>query len=216
MNFAVINAQTVLPKIDSLVENFEERELNFAIVTETWFVHGPLYEQALVDLGAGHNINAVCQNRKATVGRNTAGGVAVFYRRSKVTLKTFPFKRNGCEIVAVKGKMANTTQSIYIIGIYLPPGMTKKTRDKYKESLRDLVNKIKTQDRSPRTGDLNNYNLEPAFLGFPGHQVLGHPCDTGTRVPGQSLYKLLRPFLCHVGLAFPSKSWEGLPLTIYC
>ena len=94
VNFAIINARSLVPKIDSLVENFEERGWAFAIVTETWFVQGPIYEQTILDLKMGHGIDAVCQNRRATAGRNTGGGAAIVAKRSKMSIKTYPFKKN--------------------------------------------------------------------------------------------------------------------------
>ena len=119
---------------------------------------GELYNQALTDLEAGSNIGAACQNRRATAGRNTGGGVAVWFRKNKVSMKLYPFRRNGCEIVAVKGKLQNSTQPLYVAAVYLPPGMTKKNSDRYIDTLRGLVDKIEMQEKNPRmiiAGDIN-------------------------------------------------------------
>ena len=104
VTFAVVNARSLAPKLDSLVENFEELDIAFAIVTETWFVEGPIYNQSVEELNLGHGIASICHNRKASAGRNTGGGVAIMAKKSLVSLANYPIKRNGCEIVVGKGR----------------------------------------------------------------------------------------------------------------
>ena len=39
--FAVTNARSVAPKMDSVIETFNKLELAFMAITETWLVNGP-------------------------------------------------------------------------------------------------------------------------------------------------------------------------------
>ena len=112
---SVLNARSLAPKLTSLIENFEEREWSFSVITETWFVEGNTFTASVTDLEHGHNIGAVCQNRKNTVGRNTGGGVAVLFNKKKMAASSFPFKRNGCELLICKAKPSTSTQHLYII-----------------------------------------------------------------------------------------------------
>ena len=98
VRFAVINARSVAPKLKSLVEIFKERDLAFAVVTESWLVDGHLCDQVTEELELGHGISSICQNRKNTSGRNTGGGVAIMAKKNILSLKNYPVKRNGCEI----------------------------------------------------------------------------------------------------------------------
>ena len=39
-NYIIANARSVLPKIHSVYENFNEQKLSFALITETWLKEG--------------------------------------------------------------------------------------------------------------------------------------------------------------------------------
>ena len=39
-NFILTNARSLAPKIDSFLENFNERDIDLAVVTETWLYEG--------------------------------------------------------------------------------------------------------------------------------------------------------------------------------
>ena len=53
----------------SLTENVSERDWSFAIISETWFVEGYIFDQSILELKQGHGIESICLNRKDTVGR---------------------------------------------------------------------------------------------------------------------------------------------------
>ena len=68
LNFSLSNARSLAGKIDSLVDIFNEADLNFSMITETWFKNDRDNEQSLKDLKAAENIEFICKNR------NTRGG----------------------------------------------------------------------------------------------------------------------------------------------
>ena len=42
-HFILINTRSLAPKLDSLIEKFQELELSFAVILETWLAEGPVY-----------------------------------------------------------------------------------------------------------------------------------------------------------------------------
>ena len=165
INCAVINARILASKYQCLADNFEEREWTFAIITETWLVDGPVYETVKDDLNLGRGIGLLCQNRKASNGRNTGGGVAVAYKNGKISVKSYPFKKSRCEIVIAKAKIPEISRPIFIIGVYMPPNMCRPVLDRYLDTLYNAVSKIKTDERDPAVfngGDFNRYDVSDA------------------------------------------------------
>ena len=102
-NFAIVNARSLPPKVNSLVELFDEYEWTFALITETWMTDGPISEETKRELRGGHGIEIFCTNRPGKNGRNSGGGTAVAIKKSRAAFKPFVVKRNGCEITVVKG-----------------------------------------------------------------------------------------------------------------
>ena len=114
--FAIINARSLAPKTASFVENFIERDWTFAILSKTWFTERQIYRETVEELRLGHGLELICQNRCGMSG----GGVAIISRRSRIRLKSYPTKRNGCKILTAKGRMNDCTRPVFIIRAYLP------------------------------------------------------------------------------------------------
>ena len=88
--------------------------------------------------------------------------MAVLYKKSKALFKQYTIACNGCEIVIAKGKYNNDHQPIIVIGLYIPPNITKTRRDAYCEVLHDALSKIKIEEKNPHifiAGDTNPHNL---------------------------------------------------------
>lgn len=121
MNFAVFNSRSLAPKINSLAEYFEELDLTFAIISETWLVEGAILEHVKQELNNGHGLQIIYTNRRTKRGRNTGGGICIIYRRSLINFKQYTFAREGCELVVAKGKLKGDTRSLFVLGTYIPP-----------------------------------------------------------------------------------------------
>ena len=136
------------------------------MITETWYVDGPVFQSSITDLEAGHGLGAVCHNRKDKSERNTGGGVALIFRKVKAAFKPYPIKRNGCELLAVKGKLADCSKHLFVIAAYIPPGLRRNQLNRYRESIDTALIKIKLEEKKPRIifcGNINNYDLDPVF-----------------------------------------------------
>ena len=110
------NARSLGPKLESLIDCFDEAKLDFAFVTETW-----LQESARVDfldnMATGHNLSFICRNRQtaASNGRQY-GGVAIISRDRITSLKEFRLANpENYEIVAAHGRVHGVTGKAFCI-----------------------------------------------------------------------------------------------------
>ena len=76
------NARSLCPKFDSLIDCYEELQVDLGIITETWFKDGPDLDRGLSDLELGAGISSIVLNREANQATGVAhGGVAVMYKK---------------------------------------------------------------------------------------------------------------------------------------
>ena len=112
----------------------------------------------------------VCTNRRAKKGRNTGGGIAVLYKKKiKVNMKKYTFACDGCEIAVARGRLHQDFRMTFVIGLYFLPNITKRRRDAYRETLHDLLTKIKIEENDPHiiiAGDTNHCDLTDALEDF--------------------------------------------------
>ena len=172
MNFAVFNSRSLAPKIKYLTEFFEENDLALAVISETWLIEGPILEDLKQELSNGYGLHIIYTNRRAKKGRNTGGGVCIVFRKSQICLKQYAFSRDGCEFIAAKGKLKGDTRTFFVIGTYIPPNLTKRQQEAYKDVLHNLMSKIKIEEKEPHiilAGDTNRLDLSEVtddFLNF--------------------------------------------------
>lgn len=79
VNIINTNARSLCPKIDSLVDCFEELNGTVGIVTETWLADGGLLDR---DLASGAGLGMICLNDRGVAH----GGVAVVHNKSACSL----------------------------------------------------------------------------------------------------------------------------------
>ena len=95
--FLLTNARSLPPKIDSFVENFEEHDVDLAVVTETWLYEGSeLLSDGAVDLDLGEGIGTVHIGREGRRG----GGMGIFYRKHRMKVDEIALPDNEHEILA--------------------------------------------------------------------------------------------------------------------
>lgn len=178
VKFSIINARSITTKIPSLTTNFEEMEWDFALITETWLRDDHITDDVEENLRKGHGLHMICQHREGKTG----GGVAIVFRKSKLTMKRYTFRKDGCEIVAGRGKLVNNRCPLFLITAYIPPGLRVRETQKYYEAIRNLITKIKTEERNLiiiMGGDFNNYNLTLALEDFLDFECCLSPATRG-------------------------------------
>ena len=68
------NARSLCPKINSLVDCFEETGATIGTVTETWLSDGESLEQDIQDLLHGTGLGMICRNREENARGFSHGG----------------------------------------------------------------------------------------------------------------------------------------------
>ena len=85
MNFATTNARSLAQKCNSAVEYFDELDLSFMVITETWLREGRSLSDNVADLEPGAALSLIHKGR--TTGRG--GGVGILYKPSRISLKRY-------------------------------------------------------------------------------------------------------------------------------
>ena len=81
------NARSLCPKIDSMIDCFEEMKSMIGIIANTWLADGDSLQRNIADLAAGAGIGLICRNRNPNVRRDAHEGVAISYRVGSCTIK---------------------------------------------------------------------------------------------------------------------------------
>ena len=81
------NARSLAPKIDCCVEYFKELETSLAFLTETWLFDSEELERDITELELETGYSLIYKNRPVNVRGYSAGGVAIAYKKSSITLK---------------------------------------------------------------------------------------------------------------------------------
>ena len=102
LTFKNTNSRLLCPKIESLIDCYEELEVDVGIITETWFKDGPELDQSLMDLELGAGIN-----REANPSTGVAhGGVAVLYKNKIGSFKKLDYPNpENFEVLPVVGSL---------------------------------------------------------------------------------------------------------------
>ena len=88
MKLVTANARSILNKIESLGQNFDDLEIDFALVTETWLREGRAERKGIRDIEESLGLSMVQKGRRNRNGR----GVDVIYRDESVNFKRYNFK----------------------------------------------------------------------------------------------------------------------------
>ena len=77
-----INARSLCPKVDSLIDCFQELTVDIAVITETWLKDGPDHDKFVTDLELGAGLSVLSLNRAPNPATGVAhGGVSVIYKK---------------------------------------------------------------------------------------------------------------------------------------
>ena len=161
ISFLLTNARSLTPKIGSLIEYFDERDLTFALVTETWFTSGRATENNIADLSVGVEIATINKNRHHTV-KKRGGGVALLYHKQRCSFKERKIKGNKYEIVCAIGKLRHNTRQCVVFVVYIPPDSLAETYHGALSTIADEIAKVKSDLEDPYIivgGDLNGRNI---------------------------------------------------------
>lgn len=171
--FAIINARSVSAKIASLVDTFNNLELGFACISETWLRTSPSLDVNLADLEESHSISLIVRNRN---GRGRGGGVGIAYNSRKLKLKRFPIKTR-FEFVCASGKSTCNKRPIFIVSYYVPPDMKSEEFAAMMGEIEDAIGTARIKLRDPMifaAGDSNRREISRCHEDF--FDIQNMPC----------------------------------------
>ena len=175
------------PKIDSLVDCFDEKEINIAVLTETWFQHscGRL-DDDLCNLSEREGINIIHRTRSecARNGRRY-GGVAIAFGKYRCSLTEFKLNNpSDFEVVAAAGKINGHKGKAFIIGVYIPPNCMTSHANDCLTYISDLAAEAKRQYEDPKiiiAGDFNQWGTGDVLDDHHDLSLLQHGPTRGDR-----------------------------------
>jgi len=85
INYAVTNSRSLIPKIDSMVDYFDEHDLIFMIITETWLKNNEATNIIVEDVREGSSVELIRKDRSGRRG----GGVAIAFDNRKASFKKY-------------------------------------------------------------------------------------------------------------------------------
>ena len=180
------NARSLSPKICSLIDLYDERKIDFGIVTESWLVDGPILANDVIDLEGMSNLSLIYKNRskKRQDGRTTrGGGVAFIYNPARASFKERKMKRSVVELLCVQGTISGCRDRIFVFGIYIEPRTTVESLREVEEVLRDEILKIKASNKNPMifvAGDMNKRDISEAFDVLPSMALMNFEATRGS------------------------------------
>ena len=106
VNFINANARSLCPKINSLLDCFEELNLTFATITETWLADGAGLDEDLSDLTLGAGVSLLVKNRERNARGVAHGGVALAFRTEFASFKEVKISNpDGFEVLPAIGNI---------------------------------------------------------------------------------------------------------------
>ena len=117
------NARSLCPKINSLVDCFEEMGAAVGTVTETWLSDGESLDEDIQNFVHGTGLNMLCRNRVRNDRGFSHGGVALIFDTSACKFKVMEYPNpEDYEVLPCVGSIPGHSRKMVIISCYLPPG----------------------------------------------------------------------------------------------
>ena len=166
------NARSLTPKIDSLIDCFEELQADIAIVTETWLRDGSALQSDLRDLELGAGIASLTRNRRPhPITGVCHGGVAIMYRKAIGSLKKIDIDNpDSFEVLPAIGTIMGTSRKLAIVAAYIPPNYNAARGAACIDHIESVIVEIKRRYRDPLialAGDFNQWRIQDGLMEFP-------------------------------------------------
>ena len=165
LSFINTNERSLGPKLASLSDCFEEKLVDFASLTETWFQNDEELNNVKADLADGEGLTMLNRNRDRLANNGRLyGGVAFVFRKNTSTFKEFALHNpQGHEVLACVGNVNGIKGKFFVITVYAPPNINVLTSQLLLEFVSDLAAEAKRQFEDCTiiiSGDFNQWKLD--------------------------------------------------------
>ena len=165
------NARSLCPKIESMIDCFDEMQATIGVITETWLADGDSLAEDIADLSAGAGIGLVCLNREPNALGVAHGGVAVAYNTNKCTMRRLDLPNpEKYEVLVTLATLPGYSRKLVTIACYLPPNYPVARGRGALSHVEDVVQEVKRQYKDPFilvAGDYNQWDIASALQDFP-------------------------------------------------
>ena len=174
LTFINTNARSLCLKIGSLIHCFEEMQVSFGVITETWLTDGDPLLQDVEDLEYGAGLGMIYRNRPANSRGFSHGGVALIYRKSVMNFKQIDIgNTENYEVLGAIGNLFGLSRKVLVLAVYMPPNYSATRGKECLSYLTDLVLHLKSKYKDPMlyiSGDFNQWDLTGAMEDYPDLQ----------------------------------------------
>ena len=214
ISFLNTNARSLGPKIQSLAHCFEEKHLDIATVTETWFQSDRDKDILVDEMLDNHSLGILTRDRGTTAANGRRyGGVALVYRLRTTKFTIFPLTNpNEYEVLAAIGKVQGVKWKIFAISCYAPPNMAPAMARGLIEFVSDLVCEAKRTYRDCSImvcGDFNQWPVNEIIEDHPDLLEVDHGPTRGDRSIDRTFVNFGRA-LIEYGTLPPLETEEGM------
>ena len=179
--YATTNARSISAKLQDVIENFENLDIAFLAVTETWLTKSREDQECMKYINQSNGLHFINKNRPTK-----GGGVSIIYNSAVINLSRLSLNGSAnYEIVAALGRLKKKGRKICVICVYLPPKMKAETFKALTECVVENIKRIK-REHDPYfviTGDMNKKPFFDELVTFPELKNI----DVGATRKGASL-----------------------------
>lgn len=165
------NARSLAPKIESLQNYFQEHELDFALITESWLKDGEVLDRDVIDLEYGTDLKIIYKNRpRRTAGaRRVGGGVSIVFNKNTCNFRERKTGGNNFELVCATGRVGKMARLVALFCVYIQPRMLVEELANLNDLINDEILLLKSSGNPliVVAGDLNRRSLSDALGDFP-------------------------------------------------
>ena len=196
LTFINANARSLGPKVESLFDCFQEKELDLAMLTETWLQDGEL-DQKISQYSDQYALGCITKNRSdAAVNDRQYGGVALMYRKKTSHFKEFELiNPEKYEVLACVGGVNGVRGKLFCLTCYAPPNITAVRAKQMLEYISDVVAEAKrkfTDCSLLVAGDFNQWPVAGLLEEHPDLKEVEHGPTRGERAIDRSLVNFYR------------------------
>ena len=117
--FINTNARSLGPKVESLFDCFREKQVDFAILTETWYQNNSSLTDTLDEYSSRFSLKAIVRNRPTVASNGRSyGGVAFVFRKRTSNFEHYPLLNPQChEILATVGSVSGIKGKVVCLSV---------------------------------------------------------------------------------------------------
>ena len=180
------NARSLGPKIESLVDCFYEKNVDFGAITETWYQSNRFVDESIAEYADRFSLGVISRNRDLTAANGRQyGGVAFFYRYGTSSFSEFSIHNpEGYEILATIGRVHGIRGKIFCVTCYAPPNIASSRAKGMIEFISELVTEAKRKYKDCMlmiAGDFNQWSPQELLDEHPALTEVVHGPTRGDK-----------------------------------